>query len=86
MKVSVSGLKLNFDSDEEIGVEKGKKQLLHRVELIENALDEKDYDKAAEMFFNYKIRNCRHATNLDLSKKESALFDRFIKETQETIE
>jgi hypothetical protein len=85
--MKVSGLKLNFEEDGEIVVEKGKKQLPHRIDLIEAAYEEGDYNKVAGMLFNYTLRNCRHATDIKQSTREVAIAEKIIKwlEEKETI-
>lgn len=74
-----SGLKLNFDEDGEVKAEKGKKILPHRVELIEEAFEEKRYDDAAGMIGNYSLRNCFHRTNKEMLEREMIVADKLIK-------
>jgi hypothetical protein len=72
----VSGLKLNFNDDGEVEVKKGKRQLPHRVELVEQAFAEERYEDAWQMIFNFSLRNCRHATNKALLERENKIFER----------
>lgn len=80
--MAVSGLKLNFNDDGDVEVEKGKRQLPHRVELIEQAFDEQRYEDVGKMLFNFTIRNCRHATNKEMLARENKIFEKLMKERE----
>jgi hypothetical protein len=76
--MNISGLKLNFTEDDIVEVEKGKRQLPHRVELIEQAFEEKRYEDALEMLFNFNTRNCRNATGKEMLARENIVCDKLM--------
>lgn len=81
--MTVSGLKLSFTDDGDVEVQKGKRQMPHRVELIEQAFAQERYEDVWRMLFNFSLRNCRHATNKAMFDRETIIFKQLMERENE---
>jgi hypothetical protein len=79
-----SGLKLNFTEDGEVSVKEGKIQLPHRIDLMRQAFEKKEYDSVLEMAYNLSVQDCIHASSRSHIEQENDIVNQTIKSMEET--
>lgn len=83
-----TGLRLNFgkNEDDEPKIIFGEAILPHRVDIIEARLDRLELSGLDEMFFNYKVPNCKNETPSTYRLRENQAFEKYLRITAKLID
>lgn len=86
MTEKFSGIKLKFSGDGECTqIVHGKEQIPHRVDIIQQKMNAREYDALANMFFKFDVPACRNASTIDHIRRERILFDQYCQHTESGI-